>query len=259
MPKRNPDYGPCVGATRLERWHRAKLFDEPPVEVLKILEALDAKQASTTKYSPFPDIIHPPNPFLIVDFLFPSLAPPFHQQPFADPIFILQFSSSHPSPSSPRRFSPLPVSPSPRSHPRHIVFSSLFPSLCSPPPVSLVITHSFVGLLPKLEKRTVETMLVSFALISPHVINFSFPAVSRGFPTRLPLSPRLLDVSPLLPLPSIDLTTVTASTFHIIPLPQLSPEVLPRRHIPAGLPSHLIRPGSPRPSNSLWETSLILA
>ena len=37
------DYGPAIGLSRRERWHRAKKFGrEPPMEVLHILQRLDA-------------------------------------------------------------------------------------------------------------------------------------------------------------------------------------------------------------------------
>ena len=37
----NQEYGPCVGPTRLQRWHRADKWDlKPPAEVLAILERL---------------------------------------------------------------------------------------------------------------------------------------------------------------------------------------------------------------------------
>ena len=37
------EYGPAVGVSRLSRWERAKMFGrEPPIEVLHILQRLEA-------------------------------------------------------------------------------------------------------------------------------------------------------------------------------------------------------------------------
>ncbi|KAJ6510046.1 DNA polymerase delta, subunit 4-domain-containing protein [Mycena vitilis] len=49
------DYGPCVGVTRLERWHRAHTLKcNPPLAVLVVLQAQEL-------------IINPPNVIAILE------------------------------------------------------------------------------------------------------------------------------------------------------------------------------------------------
>lgn len=43
----NMAYGPCIGISRLERWHRAKKFDlNPPEEIEELLKSSNVKLES---------------------------------------------------------------------------------------------------------------------------------------------------------------------------------------------------------------------